>query len=167
LPEELFDFRSALEQNPSYIELGNYATHLTMWLEYFDLEQIHIVDYEEIRSQPAEVLRGMFRFVGVDPEFVPAKIGERINVSRTLRSKSLHNTLRMSSKGLRKLFGGSLVHALKSTGLPALVRKYNQAELDSRRMPPLEADRHFLADTFAEESARFGEMIGRDLSHWK
>lgn len=62
LPKELYNFWDALEQNPSYIEQGRYATHLERYLEFFDRNQIFIMLFDDIYSRPSDVLRDLFSF---------------------------------------------------------------------------------------------------------
>ncbi|XP_076851937.1 bifunctional heparan sulfate N-deacetylase/N-sulfotransferase 2 [Brachyhypopomus gauderio] len=48
---------------------GEYATHLENWLLHFQSRQLHIVDGAVLRSNPALVMDGIQRFLGVTPIF--------------------------------------------------------------------------------------------------
>ncbi|KAF7710256.1 hypothetical protein HF521_009128 [Silurus meridionalis] len=55
-------------QNRS-LKPGEYATHLENWLLHFQSKQLHIVDGAMLRSNPALVMEGIQRFLGVTPIF--------------------------------------------------------------------------------------------------
>jgi Sulfotransferase domain len=46
---------------------GDYLSQLRRWLEVFPQEQLLVGFYESIAAQPAELLRRIFGFLGVDP----------------------------------------------------------------------------------------------------
>ncbi|XP_030628856.1 bifunctional heparan sulfate N-deacetylase/N-sulfotransferase 2 [Chanos chanos] len=48
---------------------GAYATHLEHWLLHYQPRQLHIVDGALLRSNPALVMEGIQRFLGVTPIF--------------------------------------------------------------------------------------------------
>ncbi|KAG7333873.1 hypothetical protein KOW79_002280 [Hemibagrus wyckioides] len=55
-------------QNRS-LKPGEYATHLERWLQHFQSKQLHIVDGTILRTNPALVMEGIQRFLGVTPVF--------------------------------------------------------------------------------------------------
>lgn len=168
LPRELYDFWAALEQNPAYVEQGLYATHLTRWLEHFPREQIHIVFYEDICARPAEVFRGILEFIGVDPTFLPGRLGERVNATVFRRNEELERLMRRSSRIIRRRLGETWVAAVKATGVPALVRAYSRKPVPEPEIPPpTEEDRARLARFFEDENARLARLLGRGFAHWR
>ena len=167
LPRDLHTFREALEQNPSYVQQGMYATHLARWLRYFDLRQIHVIVYEDICADPDRVLKDIYEFVGVDSRFEPTQLTARVNVSIAKRSQRLDRALRVSSVPVKTVLGERLSEVVKKTGIPRRVRQYNRVEVDDRHLPPLtECDRSYLASVYAEENAKLGALLDRDFSHW-
>ncbi|CAI9561319.1 unnamed protein product, partial [Staurois parvus] len=48
---------------------GWYATHLERWLTYYPPSQLHIVDGQELRSNPAAAMDNVQKFLGVTPHF--------------------------------------------------------------------------------------------------
>uniref|UniRef100_A0A6Q2XGE6 [heparan sulfate]-glucosamine N-sulfotransferase n=1 Tax=Esox lucius TaxID=8010 RepID=A0A6Q2XGE6_ESOLU len=48
---------------------GAYATHLERWLHHYQPSQVHIVDGSLLRANPALVMEGIQRFLGVTPIF--------------------------------------------------------------------------------------------------
>src|SRR5215211_135725 len=66
IEEALADVESP--RNP-YMCASRYATQLECYLRRFDPAQILVIDREELLERRAAVLREVFRFLGVDPEF--------------------------------------------------------------------------------------------------
>ena len=164
---DLYRFWSAAEQNPSYIEQGYYSRHLGCWLEHFDREQIHVILYDDVRTQPLEVIARTQAFVGVDSSFRPSLLTERINVSVVPRYERLENLMRWSSRTGRRLLGDRIVRGLGRTGLPGLIRQRNRVELGDEHIPPLTGEeRERLRAVFAEDIARLEHLLSRSLGRW-
>jgi hypothetical protein len=56
------------------IHRGLYTGMLRRYLQYFPASQIQVLFYDEVKKQPAEVLRRVFSFLGVDGAFVPSNM---------------------------------------------------------------------------------------------
>ncbi len=70
-----WSFEEALEYIPEILlDTCYYAKHLRFWFQHFDKEQFHIVLYDEICSSPRLVLRDLFTFLNVDPDFTPQSL---------------------------------------------------------------------------------------------
>ncbi|MHC4215350.1 MAG: sulfotransferase domain-containing protein, partial [Planctomycetota bacterium] len=168
LPPQLYRFSEALEQNLTYTEQGMYASHLERYLKFFDLSQIHIILFDEIKFQHRNVIRELFNFLGVNATFVPSLVGKRTNVAHRYRNISLQILTSTVSRLIRICLGESFLNMLKATKLPAIVRRYNEMEFDESVVPGLSEDeRRHLQSIFAEEIRRLGILIDRDLSHWQ
>ena len=48
---------AGIKNNPTYIEQGMYAIQLKRWLDYFPLQQIHIIFFDDIKSNPKQVVK--------------------------------------------------------------------------------------------------------------
>lgn len=167
LPRELFPFWKAAEQNPSYIEQGRYATHLQRWLEFVDLQQFLVIDHDDVRTAPGDVLRKAYAFLDVDPTFRPPSIDQQVNLAVVPRSASVEKALRWSSRTVRHVLGPSVASLIGRTGLPQRIRDRNRVVLDERHVPTLNPkERARLAAAFTLENARLGKLVGRDFSHW-
>jgi hypothetical protein len=63
-----------------YVLAGQYGSILERYLQHFDLSQVRVIFTEELEAIPSETLEGVWRFLGLDPEFRPANLGRRYNV---------------------------------------------------------------------------------------
>ncbi len=61
----------------AYLQRGRYADYLERFLEDFARDSMHIILHERLRNDPEGLCRDVYRFLGVDPQFWPASLGER------------------------------------------------------------------------------------------
>jgi heparan sulfate N-deacetylase/N-sulfotransferase NDST2 len=52
---------------------GKYSQHLERWLSFYPPQQLHIIDGEQLRLNPVEVMNDMQRFLKITPPFDYAK----------------------------------------------------------------------------------------------
>ena len=57
------------EKNP-YVAYSSYAFQIKRYLEYFDNEQLLIVDSHELKNERESVLEEIFNFIGATPEYI-------------------------------------------------------------------------------------------------
>lgn len=168
LPDSLRSFSRALESNPSYVEQGHYASHLQTYLSFFDRSQIHVVFLQDIAESPKRVTRDLYDFLGVNPDFTPSHLHEKVNRARRYRSRSVARLIRETSDGLRKLIGARGIEWIKKTKIPALLRSWNEPEMNQTVMPRVKRQtRQRLRKTFKEEVSNLERILDRDLSAWK
>jgi hypothetical protein len=54
-----------------YLRLGYYGGSLTRYLEHFSRAQVGIYLYEDLEARPMDLMADLYRFIGVDPSFIP------------------------------------------------------------------------------------------------
>lgn len=78
-PVQLFE--DFLENRKFAFRFGLYSQHLEKWWAAFPSAQIKINFFEDIRRQPAKVLRENYRFLGVpNSDFQPPGLDQKINL---------------------------------------------------------------------------------------
>ncbi len=139
---------------------GFYAAQLQEYLDRFPAEQISVHLHDDFTQDPWAVLRALFRFLGVDPEFRP-DTSLRYNVSGTPRSRLLHALLAqpMAVKDVFKPL------------LPAAFRHRVRAKLMNRNIVPYgttmaPATRAGLIELYRQDILRLQGLIQRDLRAW-
>ena len=168
LPVELYDFSEAIKFNETYIEQGRYATHLEHFLHYYSLEQIFIALYDDVVSNPDQVLRELFCFLGISTEFHPITTNEKVNVARTYRSRKFDATTRLFKKVIREVGGDRVVQLLKRISLQEYLAKVNEKPQHEVVVPPLSGKmRSDLQEIFDPEIRRLEELTGARLAGWR
>jgi len=147
-------------------ELGLYGKHLTRYFEMFPAKNIYTMFFEDIKSRPREVLKDLYSFLGVDPNFVPSFFGGRVNPTFIPRFEWLKSFARVVVLGLQRLgFKQLSEEILRNQTLYKLYLKINRT---SRRYPPLDKEmRAKLKQYYLGDIQKLEGLIGRDLSLWK
>jgi hypothetical protein len=159
-------FETGLDNNPMYVEQGRYATHLKKWLDYFPREQILVVLMEDVASDPLDVARSVYRFLGVDADFIPAGLTERYNPSFATRSPAF-GAVKDAAYAATRLPGLRWAwDAAAGVGLRALYRGINQVPSDAVIPPPSEQTLRQLRQRFEPEVLELESLLGRSLAKW-
>ena len=152
-----------------------YADHLDRWMALFDRDQFLFVLQDDIRREPEETLAEVYRFVGVDPAWVPPVTTEAGSKERRGTSPRSESAARWGAKvyktldhkvyrPLKRAVGDERAAVLKDQ-----LRARSLLELAFRKKgyPPMKlTTRAQLAERFAEPNRQLAQRIGRDLSHW-
>jgi Sulfotransferase domain len=149
-------FDRFLDDHPGAIERGRYFAHLSRYLDLFPSERLHVVVFEDLVSRPAEVMQGVFGFLGVDDGHVPPAL-PAANVSMRPRFHRPYVQAKRASRWLRSRGGGRLVDWAKRAGA---VQMFGTAD-GFDPLSPTAAAR--LRDAYRDDVARLSELLGRDL----
>jgi hypothetical protein len=76
-PDVLQDARRDPRDEKSHVVRGEYGRILTGYFDVFPHEQIKVVFSDELENEPERVVREIFEFIGVDPEFEPPNLRQR------------------------------------------------------------------------------------------
>jgi hypothetical protein len=141
-----------------YRDLGFYGQQIERYRAIFDRSQMQFLLYEDIQTDPAEVFRVVFRFLGVDDSF-PVDTSVKYNPSGVPTHSCLHQLVT----------GPSAV----KTALKAILPENLQERLLLRVLnltlskPPLDPEiRQRLVSGYRQDILKTQELIGRDLSTW-
>lgn len=167
---EDLSFADALEAGPDrvaggwapfwdYRAMSRYGEQLARWYEAFPAEQIHVVIFDELLDAQAEVLNGLFRFVGVASVELSGEAGP-VNAAGRPRWAGLHAFLRGSSRAKRAL----------QWAVPGGVTRRIRAEIDRRNRTAAGAVpddvRAVLRNEYAGQLRQVEELTGLTLPDW-
>ena len=65
-----------------YLARSRYRFQLERLCEHYPREQLHVIFFEDLEARPVEVFQDACRFLGIDPDAVPASVGEVVNPYR-------------------------------------------------------------------------------------
>lgn len=141
--------------------LGYYHRHLLPYFENFDRKQTKIYLFDDLESDPTGMMRDLFGFLGVDPDF-GADLSTHYNQAGELANPVLRR-LWSASRGLRSRLT-PLVPVRMRGHLVRFIA--NRPVMPHARQPLAEATRLALLDAYRDDIRQLSELIGRDLSHW-
>lgn len=167
LAGEDLSLEAGLQNNPSYVDQGRYATHLGRWLEFFPRDQVMVVLHDDIRQDPAGVAREIYRFLGIAPDFVSGALNTRSNVGHLKRHPGLDALRRQLRLGLKRFGGSWLWEGAARLGLRKLYRSVAWVESEDRIPAPGEETLQALRNTFAPEVEQLERLLDRPLPAWK
>lgn len=163
---EDLSFEAGLANNPMYLERSRYNIQLKRWLEFFKRNQILVIVQEEIRKQPSEHARLLYRHVGVDESYCSDVVDKKVNESFMPKSLGREKTYQTLGRALRRSGAGGLVERAKQINLLSSFRRSNR--LDVRTLvPPLNPDTRAQLEThFANDVLELTSLLGRESLPW-
>ena len=141
-----------------YRETAKYADQVKRYIDLFGREQVHIIIFEDFRSDTKKSFTETLRFLGVSPVFKP--LFSVSNPNKKARSKMLRDMLKRPPEPVRRL--AKLV-------LPRSARDSIREELagfntlHTARAPLSDDLKKRLQDEFRPDIEKLGIYIGRDL----
>jgi hypothetical protein len=142
-----------------YFRHGFYAGPTRKFLDAFPRERFLFLLYDDLVRDAGGVIRSIFQFLGVDPDFQP-DMGRRYMVGRWPKHFRLHRLLNSKRSPVRwtEKILSRRIHK-------AVMRRVNALNLG--RPPRLDPGlRRELTGKYREDILRVQDMIGRDLSGW-
>jgi hypothetical protein len=140
-----------------WIRISRYHEQLSRYFDAFPRGQIHVFLFDDLKRNPLAVMQDIYRFVGVDPGFVP-DFETPHNVGGMPANMLLEGFL--TSKAIR-----SAVQPWLPVRAANWVRRLRTRNL--RQAPPLPLElREELRLHFRADIERTSGLIGRGLEHW-
>jgi hypothetical protein len=144
-----------------YLDMGFYGGQLERYLNLFPRDQLHIILYDDFQKAPAEVLRNIFAFLGVD-ENVKVKTNFRSNVTVVPNQNNLLHRFINSENVLRRVARQTL---------PLEIQRYLRYQIKKKlfRAPDKldSVTRRNLTELYLEDIEQVQRLLGIDLSHWR
>jgi hypothetical protein len=159
-----------LGRRAEYIADGEYGRLLANYLRYFQREQLKVLFFDDVVSDPRRVVAEVYQWLGVDPEFVPPNLGQQFNAGGTIRFPrmvQLTNTVIASGRGRR--WSTTLLRAcgLHHTARSLLLRFNTEWAVKKENSTPLSAElRGRLIAHYAHDVAQLEELLGIEVP-WK
>lgn len=131
MKDVLLGGKGHLVKEHGVVEYGFYARDVQHYLDLFGRENVHLMIFEDVNKNRGLALKGVFRFLGVDPDAEIAGKAEKVNAPSanrfllTMKYYLPFLTKFGALKLLRPLFKGSTSLKQKDNALvEALLPKY-------------------------------------------
>ncbi len=156
----------------TYIEHGWYYRQINACLEYFNKEQLLVVDYDELVKNPAALTKKIFSFLKVDESFVPDFTPK--NITGAVKNQWLQQNLIKQNK--LKTF---IVKYFINPWMPRSKRRLMKQKMfemntgdknvavaqDKKELPEeIKAIKAALANYFIEDTAKLDKLLGTNFS---
>ncbi len=155
-------FSKVIREEPEYIEKGLYYKHLSRYLAYFKIENILILIFEEIKSDPVATVQKLYSFLNVADDFVPKNIHIKANSAKKTHLRAVMKFEFWFINTISGWGGGRLVKWLKN------INWIHKLYTKPYTYPPMKKeDRIWLKEQFIADIEQLEELIQKDFSHWK
>jgi hypothetical protein len=157
---ETLPFAEAMLERCIYTDVSRYAMQVEQWLAHFDRDQLLLLTSEQLWQQHEQTMAEVFRFLGVDADFVPEPIPANVTKSKVVRTGKT-NEVRRSRVG----------HAMRRLPEPlkAPIRRYadrssySAAEIPAVLTPEL---RDMLANRLRTDIEHLKTFMPPDFDAW-
>jgi hypothetical protein len=137
--------------------IGHYHEQLARYFDLFPREQILVCLFDDLKRSPRMVLEEVYRFLGVDPTFVPdfgtPHAPGGLPVSRVMESF-------FTSKAIQ-----SAVKPWIPTGAANWIKRIRRRNLQPAPRLPAKL-KNELTGQFRDDIRKTSALIGRNLDHW-
>lgn len=153
-----------------YAHIGRLGEAARALFDAVGRERCHVIVFDDFRADPRAAYLGVLEFLGLEDDgrsdFTPVRSNRRI------RHRWLQRMLRSPDPRLMKLAGGAetTITADGRKKKPLVKRMRNRLikwnTVVAERRPLSDAMRARLVETFRDDVALLGSLLGRDLSEW-
>jgi len=148
----------------NYIKKGFVAHLLRKYIELFGSERVHICFFDDLEARPRDLMRELFRFLGVDETFT-GDWRYAFNPSGIPRIRWLHELLDGEGAWRRPFMAAA--RFLPASARQSMWHRLRDWNLDTAGIQFNPATRADLSRAYADEIAELESITGRDLSAWK
>lgn len=144
----------------TYIEHGLYYEQVKNCLELFSKQQLLVLDYDDLKNKPGELLKTIFNFLNIDETFQPNF--EAKNITGELKSKFLQQKI-LKKSSARKW----IVDHLIDPWLPVNKRKLlknKMFEFNTSKQKQSAADTEVSEETLQKIKLKLGEFYIHDTA---
>lgn len=139
-----------------YLSLGRYAEQLERYYRRFPPEQILVLDFAQLRSDPTAVLARVLGFLGA-PESPDTELPDSVNTKALARFPGINRLLHRSmlKRGLRSVL---------PAGIKTWLRRVYFVSAADETLDP--ADGELVRKHLADDTTRLAERLADDLPGW-
>jgi hypothetical protein len=155
------------EQHPmvqKLISASSYQDHLSRYMDLFPMNQIKVIIFDDLESNPRTVVREIYEYIGVNPDFIPSNIGMVYNAPRQLNIIWLQHWIwKLGLKIMRLGLSPQVLSYLQK--LRAFVFRVNSRRLQRASISP--ETRKLLLVNFMETIDFVEKLLDRSLPEWR
>ncbi|HLD97900.1 MAG TPA: sulfotransferase [Candidatus Nanoarchaeia archaeon] len=165
-------FRKKKENDlDNYMERGMYYKHLKVYFDLFPRKNIHVIIYEDINKNPEKVVKELYRFLGVNPNFKPKSLHEKVNPQQATKVKSLRyiiNFLRKITLFLENVGLGKIISFIKrSTKINSFFESINKANKKKVKKEQMSSELfEKIRKVYEKDTKDLEKLINRKLTEW-
>lgn len=148
----------------SYASRGYYSEQLERFFKVVDEARILIVTSEEMQSHPESCLKRIYKFLGVDAEYVPENVGRKYHTATVPKSMAMLKRLEKKNALEKKLLRALMPSKKLRSRIRERLSAWNQTEAGKPVFP--DEARAILRETYRESNQKLNEKFGVESQLW-
>lgn len=154
-----------IEKLDTTYKQGLYAEHIKKYYELFPKDQILILWFDDLKNTPEKLLRELYSFLEVEPNFKPSILYKKYN-SREVNSSNLYKLINKIYLRLKKYPIGKIV--LRTFTILGINSKTIQHILSRKKKMVLSPmNKKSLYKLYENDIYSLENIVSRDISNWK
>ena len=150
----------AFSEDPAYLDISRYGLQLEQYASYFSPEQFLFIDSRDLADKRVETLRTIFRFLGVDDEWIPPVVDREFFRSADRRMKPA------ITQRVRRIPGLAAITQYAPRSVRTLARRLPAEPVDVERARLSDDLRQQLETSLREDVARLRRYMPGGFDGW-
>lgn len=164
--KSFLDFVKNDYENNNYgvIQRGFYNVYLDEYFKIFQKDNILVLLFDELINNPNSYISRIYKFIGVDSEFVPAVLNKKILAANKPRIESLAFFVKKSSDLLRHLNADTIVGYIKDL---KIIQKLLYVPYYSDTKPIIsQNEKEYLLEIYKPHILQLESLLNVSLNSW-
>ena len=157
-------FMETIKSDKVMLEKGLYYKQIRQYLKYFPKNNTKILIFEETIKEPLNNLRSLFKFLGINPDFLPADFTKNINPSSIPKFHGLYVMLKKCADKLHKKNLSWVVEFWKTLKLNNLLFFAKSGQKIFDRIS--EEAHDYLSSYYKKDVNKLSDFLGRDMNKY-
>jgi len=158
---------AALQNRADYVAQGLYYQQLSRYIDLFTIENVLVLLYEDIKSDPLIFIRKIYGFIGVDDQYIPRALYKKVNPARIPRFVIFERLMIKIAEVLTNMGLEPLRRIIVKSGISDKIRGMNTQTSLNDDISLFEVERQELYDYFKKDIELLESRLGLSLKLWR
>ncbi|SHE60207.1 Sulfotransferase domain-containing protein [Psychroflexus salarius] len=150
----------------TYINHGFYASQINRFLKHFSKDQLKVILYDDLKTEPEKTIKGIFKFLSINSNFTP--VFNKHNKTGSVKSKFLQSFLLGENK-IKKTIVNKILPYVLSEEKKAKIRWKIIHLNTSNKKEDIVINQDVVEKynaLFKDDILELEKLLNRDLSNW-
>ncbi len=157
----------AIKNYPEIIENGKYGKHLEKYFKEFSKEQILVLFYSDIKDNPENFIKKVYRFLNVDESFIAQGVNKKYNTSSARLCPLYMKINRIYLFIKNKKIGRLIIKIIKFFGITPYTIEGVMSKFSKAPNKISKEEIKYLYKIYFNDIKKLEKILNKDLSFWK
>jgi hypothetical protein len=161
--DERRDMLTAIREESHFRDVSYYAMQLRPYVDAWGRDRVLTLTTEELSADPAQLVGRVFRWLGVDHEFLPSGLGtpEHVTPEALSQATGWPGMLRFRRTKLYRTLRPAIPERVRALATTLTRQTVRRRDIDS------EAVKQFLRPIQREQTVELSALLGRPFPEWR